>query len=161
MTRVLLLATGNPSRGDDAMGPMLAHRVATGAQGWPHLTLTSITDFQLQIEHTLDMRTQDLVLCLDAEVGLPGSLRLTEIRPRRDASFSSHLLSPVALLQIYCETQECRPPAMFALGISAYQFALGSSPGPAAQANLAVAEDLVARLLDVPDVAAWRTFVCC
>jgi len=48
---VLVLAVGNPSRGDDALGPLAAQRLAA-------LELSGVevlTDFQLQVEHALDL----------------------------------------------------------------------------------------------------------
>ncbi|MGZ8196374.1 MAG: hydrogenase maturation protease, partial [Methylosarcina sp.] len=62
---VLLFAYGNPSRGDDALGPLLLEFVEA------HCDLAEIdllTDFQLQIEHILDMENRALVLFADASV---------------------------------------------------------------------------------------------
>ena len=48
---VVVFAVGNPSRGDDALGPLLM--AGLEQQDWPGVQLVS--DFQLQIEHALDL----------------------------------------------------------------------------------------------------------
>ena len=67
---LLLLAVGNESRGDDALGPLLARRV----QAWLASTgmdsqVEVIEEFQLQIEHTLDIKDRQLLLFVDAGQG--------------------------------------------------------------------------------------------
>ena len=47
----LVFAWGNPSRGDDALGPLFAEAVQ--AMNLPQVEC--LTDFQLQVEHTLDL----------------------------------------------------------------------------------------------------------
>jgi hypothetical protein len=47
---ILVFAWGNPSRGDDALGPLFAERIeALGLPG-----VECLTDFQLQVEHALE-----------------------------------------------------------------------------------------------------------
>ncbi|NBS18146.1 MAG: Ni/Fe hydrogenase, partial [Gammaproteobacteria bacterium] len=62
---LLILGVGNPSRGDDALGPLLIEQLETllsqeerAAAGGIEL----LTDFQLQIEHALDLLNRSLVL---------------------------------------------------------------------------------------------------
>jgi hypothetical protein len=52
---LLVLAVGNPSRGDDALGPALLDALAAlAAQGADRLgDIELLSDFQLQIEHAL------------------------------------------------------------------------------------------------------------
>lgn len=62
---LLVLAVGNPSRGDDALGPMLLEALrAEGVEGNGQVEL--LGDFQLQIEHVIDLRGRRAVLFVDA-----------------------------------------------------------------------------------------------
>jgi Ni,Fe-hydrogenase maturation factor len=62
---LLVLAVGNPSRGDDALGPRLLDALhAAGADLDGQVEL--LGDFQLQIEHVLDLRGRRAVLFVDA-----------------------------------------------------------------------------------------------
>jgi len=62
---LLVLAVGNPSRGDDALGPMLLEALhAEGIDGDGQVEL--LGDFQLQIEHVIDLRGRRAVLFVDA-----------------------------------------------------------------------------------------------
>jgi hypothetical protein len=64
---LLVIAVGNRSRGDDALGPLLLDRLerwrASGDRG---ADLELLEDFQLQIEHALDLAGRRLVLFVDA-----------------------------------------------------------------------------------------------
>ena len=62
---LLVLAVGNPSRGDDALGPLLLERLQ--ADGWDAGgQVELLCDFQLQVEHTLDLQGRSAVLLVDA-----------------------------------------------------------------------------------------------
>ncbi|MBP7522487.1 MAG: Ni/Fe hydrogenase, partial [Leptothrix sp. (in: Bacteria)] len=58
VAKVVVFGWGNTSRGDDAIGPLLlADLAAARLPG-----VETIEDFQLQIEHALDMVGADLLL---------------------------------------------------------------------------------------------------
>jgi Ni,Fe-hydrogenase maturation factor len=59
MSRILMLAWGNPGRGDDGLGPTFA-QAAQAVQHAPH-TVAVATDFQLQPEHATDLVGHDAV----------------------------------------------------------------------------------------------------
>jgi len=64
---VLVLAVGNPSRGDDALGPELAARLEAAAL--PGVEV--IVEFQLQVENALDLVGRERVIFIDAGTGTP------------------------------------------------------------------------------------------
>lgn len=139
----LLLAWGNRSRGDDALGPLLLDRI----QHWLEQQLPAyrqfvvcVEDQQLQIEHVLDLQGRQAVLFIDAAIGLSEPFETTAINPCRDSSFSSHALSPQALLQAYQDVLGTSPPSCQLLGLRAGQFSLDSAPSPRALADLDLAE---------------------
>ncbi len=66
---VVVFAVGNPSRGDDALGPLLMAWLEQQAR--PGVQL--VGDFQLQIEHALDLEGHPLALFIDADGSLVDS----------------------------------------------------------------------------------------
>ena len=132
----LVLAWGNPGRGDDALGPLFAD--AIDALRLPGVEC--LCDFQLQIEHTLDLRGRRRVLFVDAaradalRSGAP--FALTPVRAARDASFTSHAMSPAALLHVYGATESGAAPRAWLLAIRGRDWTLGAAPSPGALRDL-------------------------
>lgn len=119
---ILVFGYGNLSRGDDAVGPLLLEYLEN------KLDLSRIellTDFQLQIEHALDLQGRNLVLFVDASVSCQESFELIELKPQRDNSYTSHAMSPAALLHVYTTLNQQRLPPAFLLSIRAESFELG------------------------------------
>ena len=133
----LVLGWGNPSRGDDALGPLFVERLAAHAeQALPPGRVECLTDFQLQIEHALDLVGREQVLLVDAGIELDAPFRVSRPHAARDASFSTHALGPEALLQVYADVQPGAPPPCTLLTIRAAQFELGEPPSPQALDDL-------------------------
>lgn len=143
--RVLILAWGNPSRGDDAIGPRLIERLEELPDAWPGLEVELLTDFQLQIEHALDLVDRDLVVFADASASGPEPFEIGPVGPDPIAPISTHALSPGAVLGVYRRVVGVQAPACYVLGIRGYAFELGSDLSSAASANLDAA---LSHLLD-------------
>jgi len=129
---VLVLAIGNPSRGDDALGPLAAQRLT-------ELDLPGVevlTDFQLQVEHALDLLGRRLVVFVDAAASGSGPFELRPLEPRADVRHTSHSLSPAAVLDAYLRLTGTAPPSSRLLAIRGYGFELGAPLTAAASANL-------------------------
>lgn len=140
----LVLAVGNPSRGDDALGPLAAQRIAAlGLAG-----VEVLTDFQLQVEHALDLLGRRRVVFIDASVSAPPPFVLAEQAPARDDSVSTHALSPAAVLQCYRELTGAEPPPAWVLAIRGERFELGAPLSAAAASHLEAAFAALARALD-------------
>jgi len=135
---ILVFGIGNPSRGDDALGPMLIDRLA-GEQVAGRLNgVDLLTDFQLQPEHALDLRGRARAIFVDAAAGGPEPFGWTAIAPVTDIAHSTHSTSPEGLLAIY--RRICGPPPWCELvAIRGYAFELGSGLTAKAEANLAAA----------------------
>lgn len=139
----LLLAWGNRSRGDDALGPLLLDRIRQWLQRQPmacRLSVDCVEDQQLQIEHVLDLKGRQTVLFIDATMGLNTPFSQDMLSPCRDSSFTSHALSPQALLQAYQDVLGESPPPCRMLGLRASQFDLDRAPSPQALTDLDLAE---------------------
>lgn len=152
MTRpVLIFAYGNPSRGDDALGPALLERVE--ALDIPGVEL--LTDFQLQVEHAADLAGRQVVLFADADVSCPAPYAFTRLAPQRDTSYSTHEMSPAAVLEVYRELYGDPPPA-YLLAIRGESFELGEPLSTGARANLEAAIKLVQDLCATPVQVEWE-----
>ncbi len=132
---VLVLAIGNPSRGDDALGPLAAQALAELAL--PGVEV--LTDFQLQVEHALDLLGRHLVVFIDAAASGAAPFELRPLQPAADASHTSHSLSPAAVLDAYRRLAAAEPPAAQLLAIRGHDFELGAPLTDAASANLQAA----------------------
>jgi hydrogenase maturation protease len=152
---VLLLGYGNPSRGDDALGPMLLEMLESDRRdGRAPEIFDTLTDFQLQVEHALDLQRRQLVLFIDASLTAAPPCELARLQPCRDHSFSSHAMSPAAVLAVY--EQVCgRPPPAFLLAIRGHGFELGEPLSGPARAHLQHARALVGDLLQHPRPRQW------
>lgn len=157
---VLVFAYGNPSRGDDALGPALIDRLER--QLTPGMRAAAggiecLTDFQLQIEHALDLVGRRLILFVDAHLDCPPPWQLSPLEPEADASYSTHAISPAAVLRVFMELHGRMPPPSFILGIRGERFALGDPLSNAAISHLDAALALVLALCRHPDESAWMT----
>ncbi|MFN0250616.1 MAG: hydrogenase maturation protease [Kofleriaceae bacterium] len=142
MTRrpqLLVLGIGNPSRGDDALGPMFVERIgATLAAEIARGDVELLTDFQLQIEHTLDLQDRARVVFVDASVRATSPFEYARIAPGDVASHTTHAMSPEALLGTYRDVLGDPPPS-FVLAIRGERFELGEPLSDTARDNLEAA----------------------
>ena len=148
---VLVFGYGNPSRGDDALGPAFLERI--GERCGPDAEC--LTDFQLQVEHALDMKDRRLVLFVDASQSGQSPFEFMRLQPVADSSYTTHAISPSAVLEVYQRLLGMAPPASFVLSIRGEQFELGESLSQAAQANLEAALTFASDLLAHPLVPHW------
>jgi hydrogenase maturation protease len=132
---VLVLAIGNPSRGDDALGPLAACQLV--ALALPGVEV--LTDFQLQVEHALDLLGRSLVVFIDAAVTGVAPFELRPLAPATDVRHSTHSLSPAAVLDAYRRLTGEEPPSSLLLAIRGYGFELGAPLSEKAAANLQAA----------------------
>jgi hydrogenase maturation protease len=128
---ILIIGIGNPSRGDDALGPMLIERLET--LDLPDVEL--LTDFQLQVDYAYDLQGRRTVIFADACVSGPEPYDFKPIAPAEDSSYSSHALSPSAVLHGYQKLYG-QPPEAYVLAMRGYEFELGEVLSSRAAANL-------------------------
>lgn len=149
--QTLIFAWGNPSRGDDALGPEFLARIEALAGDGVEL----LTDFQLQPEHAADLRGRVLVLFVDASLSCPAPFGFQRVQARRDASFTSHAMSPGAVLAAYRDAFGVEPPPAFLLAIRGERFELGEPLGEVARRNLEAAVEFARGLLTEGTPEAW------
>jgi hydrogenase maturation protease len=151
---VLVLAVGNPSRGDDAIGPDLAERLEAAAI--PGVEV--VVEFQLQVENALDIEGRELVVFIDAGMDTPAPFELREARPDGDFAHTSHALSPEAVLATYVRVRGEAPPRAVILCVRGESFELGDALSTAASANVAAAWPVLLELCRKPPESITRGF---
>lgn len=159
---ILVLTVGNPSRGDDAFGPLLAQQLQAwlGAQtGEVQQAIELITDQQLVVEHALDLQGREHVLFVDAAARHDAPVALQAVAPARDADQSrpqpqqrdkhgtpmvnSHSSTPGELLALYQSLLNQPPPRADLLTLKGHGFELGAPLSDSARALLPKAWQLL------------------
>ena len=150
--RLVIFGWGNVSRGDDGLGPLLLARIEQA--GWEGATL--IEDFQLQLEHALDLQGADLALFLDAGSGTPAPFSFAEIFPRDGLTHTSHALPPESVLAVFRQVTGQEPPPAFLLCVRGESFELGQGLGAEAAGRLEQAWAFLQRLRQDATEQDWR-----
>ena len=152
MAKLLLFGYGNPGRGDDGLGPELIERIARAQLA----DVECQNDMQLQVEHVTDLAGCDRVLFVDADMSCAEPFEFSEIGPEKDGSYTSHAMSPTALLHAYSQVYGKDAPLAFLLRIRGYDFELGDPLTDKADANLEAATNLVRELCSAVSLPIWR-----
>jgi hydrogenase maturation protease len=139
----LIFTWGNPSRGDDALGPVMYELLQQEDLNGVDL----LTDFQLQIEHSIDLEGRKRVLFVDANASANAPFELSRLQPEQDASYTTHAMSPQALLSVYQQVNGCTPPPAWLLSIRGYEFGLGLPLSTAANRHLLAAFNHIKELI--------------
>ena len=130
---LLVFAIGNESRGDDALAPLLLRQLQTECGMQAEL----IEDYQLQVEHVTDLQDRRAVLFIDADMSCAAPYHFSAVTAAHDNSYTSHAMTPTALLHAYRLVYGADAPSSFLLRIRGYGFELGASLSNEASANLA------------------------
>lgn len=143
----LAFGIGNPSRGDDALGPLFTERLEAWANGTGRIeaaelpvALTILTDFQCQVEHALDLRGIEVAFFVDASLSAAAPFELTPLRPLLDLTYSTHALSPACVLAVAEQLGQTLPETWL-LAIPGESFELGAPLGAKAERHLDAAFD--------------------
>jgi hydrogenase maturation protease len=115
--RILVLAYGNPGRLDDGLGPALADRLTE--LDLPGVTVES--DLQLQLEDATAIAQHDVVVFVDATVSGPAPFTFRPVEPGGSPSFTTHSVSPAALLALAREHFEAQSVG-WVLAVRGYAF---------------------------------------
>ena len=134
---VLVFGWGNPSRGDDALGPALIERIAAELP-----------------EHALDLEGQDRVLFVDASVSCVSPYAFDRLRPLPGFGYTTHAMQPEALLAVFRQVSGSEPPPAWLLTVRGESFELGEPLSAAAARHLEAATVFVTSLLS----GEWQRF---
>lgn len=141
---VLVLGIGNPSRGDDAVGPILGERLAdlVAARG-AHDAVEVLCDQQLMVEHALDVEGRRAVIFVDAAIGPPGRVQCEPVVPAVGLPVLSHSCSPGQLLALVTSTLQGAPPPAWTVSVAGHGFELGAPLHPTTARALEAAWSLL------------------
>jgi hydrogenase maturation protease len=148
--KTLIIGIGNPGRGDDGLGPALVERLAGAAAGtWPEGSIieppegiSALWKYQLNIEDAGLIRDFDRVVFADASMEENEPATLKEITPAASITFTTHELSPAAVLALSEELYD-RAPSAFLLSIPGFSWDLAEGLSDGARRNLDRAVDLL------------------
>ena len=152
MSSLKIFACGNESRGDDALGPLLIAPLEAAG-------FDCVQDFQLNIEHALDLVGASIVLFIDASVSAPAPYQFERLLPAEFPHYSTHALPPAAVLAVYEKLQGKKSPPAFVLGVQGVAFALGTGLSDEAKQNAEQAAALLQKLVAQPTEAYWESLV--
>ena len=151
--RLVVFGWGNESRGDDGLGPALA-AARLEALGLPDVV--AIEDYQLQIEHALDLDGAGGALFIDAGRGTPAPFTFREIGARAGMTHTTHALAPESVLDVYAQLRRVPPPPSFALCVRGESFELGEGLSNEGAARLEMAWEFLRELMRERSLEAWR-----
>jgi len=160
---VLVFGYGNPSRVDDALGPLLIERLQRIQDAGQLDGVELLTDFQLQVEHVLDLVGRERVILADAALDLGEPCLLTPVAPAQTEApgptqasaeaprvqtlgWTSHQMTPAALARLYVSLYGESPP-LEQLAIGAEAVALGTTLSALAERNLTAASTKLLQIL--------------
>jgi hydrogenase maturation protease len=134
VAKVLVYGIGNPGRQDDGLGPMLVEMLE--AAGLAGVDLDS--NYQLNVEDALALSTHGTIIFVDASETSDEPFSFLALEPSRDIAFTTHELSPAAVLAL-CEDLYGKRPLAWTLAIRGYAWDLGEGLSPRAEVNLSAA----------------------
>jgi hydrogenase maturation protease len=115
--RILLFGFGNPGRGDDGVGPLLA--AAVQSLNLPHVDVES--DYQLSVDDAISVCDHVAVIFADADVNGPPPFRFARVEPERCLGISGHSATPGEVMGVARDIFAEQPPA-YVLGVRGYDF---------------------------------------
>ena len=133
---LLVFGWGNLSRGDDALGPIFVDRLYAALDPSLAGRVEFLTDYQLQVEHALDLIDRSRVLFVDASMSCASPFQVYALQAADERSISTHALSPATVLQVFRRVQGCDPPESTQLAIRGERFELGAATSESAAQNL-------------------------
>ncbi|MDX2367767.1 MAG: hydrogenase maturation protease [Colwellia sp.] len=155
--KVAVLCYGNPSRGDDALAPLAYDQLIELCDERNDVLL--VNDFQLQIEHIVDLQQAELVLFIDAHVNCNAPFEFSQLEISKQLAHTSHALSPSDLLGFYQQSLNVAPPPAFVLAVKGESFELGEKLSDTAKDNLAQSVVFAQQLLNNVQLSSWLSLV--
>ena len=146
MSRVLLIAYGNPLRGDDGVGWRVAQALQEAGLA-PGVDL--ITAQQLSPEMASPLSCAGVAIFVDADArGTPGVVQCAPVEATHYGDLASHHLDPQSLLEC-CQLLYSHAPQAFAVTIAGASFGhceqLSSAAEAAIPSAVAAIRDLIGK----------------
>lgn len=153
---VLIFAYGNLSRGDDALAPLLLEQLQQqqiqSCCGHP---IKYLSDYQLQVEHVMDMQGCQRILLIDADVSLNKPFKFYPVLENKETHYTTHGMSPSTLLYTYRQVHQQSAPLTYMLAIRGISFELGQGLSEQASTHLKLASEFIYSILNKTDFSCW------
>jgi hydrogenase maturation protease len=123
--KILIYAYGNPGRQDDGLGQELVSRLEkTDIYG-----IDIDYNYQLNIEDALTISNYEVVIFVDASQNADEPFKFYKIDPKNEIAFTTHAMSPEAVLSLCSELYKKLPEA-YILAIRGYEWeiSIGLTP---------------------------------
>ena len=146
---VAVIGYGNPSRGDDAAGPLLAEQ----AEQWNIPGVRVVSDYQLNVEHAADVAESGLALFIDAALDASEPWELRPVQPMNRNDFTTHAMLPETVMET-CRKVYGGPPPAFVLAVRGENFMLGAEPSAAFRRRIESAARVLEEILRAENPAA-------
>ncbi|MEW5815713.1 MAG: hydrogenase maturation protease [Spirochaetota bacterium] len=117
--KILVIGFGNPAREDDGLGPKIAEKL----ESYKIEGVTVDIDYQLTVEEAAAVAEHDTVIFMDASVDGEEPFTFSKITPQFKDSFSSHSITPEAVVGLAKELFNSEVEA-YMLGIRGYSFSM-------------------------------------
>ena len=139
--KTLLIGYGNPLRGDDGVGWVMANRLAE-VEG-----ITAVSAHQLLPELIDQIADVDCVIFVDATVqGKPGDIAVREIHPDTMGLATSHGMEPVVMLA-YVDQLYGRCPRAYLVTITGEDFGYTENLSPLITSKLKELQNEISALI--------------
>jgi hydrogenase maturation protease len=149
--KVLVIGYGNAGRADDGIGCAVAEAV----DAWALPEVSVQVDWQLNIEHAVDLADCDIVVFADAAVAGAEPYEFSEITPSKEIAFTTHSVGPRSVLAL-CQDLYGRAPRGFLLSVRGHDFAFGAPLTNKAHHNVREALAFLKNWLKQQDLSADR-----
>jgi len=95
----------------------------------------------------MDMQGRNIVLFVDADVSCDAPFEFGELKAEKDSSYTSHAMTPQALLHSYSHVLDEKAPQTFLLRIRGERFELGDDLSSTALAHMKASQQFVLEFL--------------
>jgi len=152
---ILVLAYGNQSRGDDAIALLLQQQIKHRLSSICGLKAIYLTDYQIQIEHVMDMQGCERVLLLDADQTLTKPYDFSRVIDQSSMDYTTHKMIPSMLLFTYRKVFEKEPPPTYLLALQGECFELNEPVTNQAKTSLNITEKWLFPILQQNNLKLW------
>lgn len=139
----LIYGYGNIGRQDDGLGVILAQQIE--AMQIPNIDIDM--NYQLNVEDALKISEYKRVIFIDASMQTEGAYILERITAKPAIEFSTHAMSPFAILAFAEQIYDQRPDA-YMLHIKATEWEFGLPLSSDASNNLELAKEYLLEFLN-------------
>ena len=146
--KTLMIGIGNSGRSDDGLGWAFVEAVEKA--NW--FTGPTLLRYQLQVEDADLIRNYENVIFVDASAkDIPEGFKWEEVLPEDEFEYTTHQLSPGAVLHL-CEFIYKRKPRAYLMSISAENWELGLELGRKAKKNLDASLDFFSKKIAIKNI---------